>query len=102
MSRKRAFVYTLPVLLVACGPKPITVNVPPPPAEFLTCTKAPERPDLAPLTAYPAEDNGPIYRKGDVDARDLAIARYVIDLRAAYFDCNNNLAKVRDYYRSSE
>lgn len=91
-----------PLCLTACGPKPITVNTPSPPAEWLQCQQAPERPDLAPLSAYPAEDNGQIYRKGDVDARDLVIARYIIALRSAYFDCSNNLAKVKQYYAETE
>lgn len=93
MSKKLAFLYTLPLCLTACGPKPITISVPPPPAEWLQCQQAPERPDLAPLTTY---------AKPEVDARDLVIARYIIDLRAAYFDCQNQLGKVRDYYRSAE
>lgn len=83
--------------LVGCG-EPIKVNAPPPPAEWLRCAPTPETPALEPLSAYPAEDNGLIYRKRDVDGRDSVIARYIIALRAAHFDCANALQKMRDYY----
>ena len=94
---RTALTLCLAISLTACGPKPITVNAPPPPAEWLTCATEPERPSLDPITAYPAEDNGLIYRKGDVDARDSVIARYLLALRAAHFSCANNLAKVKQY-----
>ena len=88
-------------LLTACG-EPIKLNPPPPPASWLQCAPMPETPALDPLSAYPAEDNGLIYRKGDVDARDSVIARYIIALRGAHFDCANALQKVADYYAEQE
>lgn len=81
-----------PLALTACG-EPIQVNAPPPPADWLICADEPERPELAPLVTY---------AKPEVDARDSIIARYLLALRAAHFDCRNNLAKVKDYYREAE
>ena len=78
--------------LSACGPKPITVNAPPPPAEWLTCAAEPERPSLEPLNSVAGT-----YAKPEVDARDSVIARYLLALRAAHFSCANNLAKVKQY-----
>lgn len=83
--------------LVGCG-EPIKVNAPPPPTEWLKCAPMPETPALDPLTAYRAADNSLIYRKGNVDGRDSVIARYIVALRAAHFECANALQKVRDYY----
>jgi hypothetical protein len=92
----------LAISLTACGQPDIIVSAPPPPAEWLDCADEPQRPSLDPLTAYPAEDNGLIYRKGDVDARDSVIARYLVALRAAHFSCANNLAKVKQYHTEAE
>ena len=78
--------------LTACG-QPIKVNAPAPPAEWLSCQPAPETPTLAPLAPVAGT-----YAKPDVDARDSVIARYLLALRAAHFDCENALAKVRGYY----
>ena len=80
------------LLLTACG-QPIRPNLPPPPQEWLTCEPAPERPALAPLNGV-----ADTYAKPEVDARDSAIARYIIALRAAHFNCANNLEKVRGYF----
>lgn len=85
------------LVLTACGPKPITVNAPPPPAEWMRCEAEPERPKLAPLSPVAGT-----YGKIEVDARDSLIARYILALRAAHFDCANNLAKVRDYHTAAE
>ncbi len=79
-------------LLTACG-DPVKVNLPPPPAEWLTCEDAPERPALAPLTP-----NGGTYNKPEVDARDSAIARYLLALKAAHYDCADKLQRVRGYF----
>jgi len=83
--------------LTACGPKPITVNAPPPPAEWMRCEPEPARPSLSPLTGIAGT-----YAKPEVDARDSAIARYILALRAAHFDCANNLAKVRQYHEAAK
>ena len=86
---KLAAVSLTMVLLTACGQPDIVVSTPPPPAEWLTCQAAPERPTLDPLATY---------SKPEVDARDSVIARYIIDLRAAHFSCWSNLERIKDYY----
>ena len=91
-----------PFALTACGPKPITVNAPAPPAGWMVCQKLPVAPDLKPLTPFQLSDGRMVYLKADVDARDSQIARYVIEVRGAWFDCSNNLAKVRDYHTAAE
>ena len=78
-------------LLTACG-TPIRPNLPPP-QEWLTCEPAPQRPALAPLNGVAGT-----YAKPEVDARDSAIARYIIALRAAGFDCRDKLQRVRGYF----
>ena len=83
--------------LSACGGEPIKVNAPPPPAEWLRCEAEPERPMLAPLNGIAGT-----YAKPEVDARDSLIARYILALRAAHFDCANQLGKVRDYHAAAE
>lgn len=87
--------------LTACG-EPIKVNAPPPPREWLQCAPMPESPALDPLAAYREADNSLIYRKGDVDARDSVIARYIVAMRAAHLDCENALERLRDYYDGVE
>jgi hypothetical protein len=102
MSKKRAFLYTLPLCLTACGPKPITVNVPPPPASYMVCEQLPARPDLKPLVPFVLSDGRKVYLVDEVNARDAEIARYVVQARGAWFSCFNQLAKVRDFYRAAE
>lgn len=92
MQTKIALTLCSSLALVSCG-EPIKVNTPPPPAEWLQCEAEPDRPNLAPLVTY---------AKPEVDARDSLIARYLLALRAAHFDCANNLAMVKDYYREAE
>ena len=88
------------LFLTACTP-PIRVGAPPPPREWLVCATMPGRPDLAPLQAYTSPDGETVYVKRDTDARDLVIAGYVLDLRAAWFDCHNKLGMVRDYHEKT-
>jgi hypothetical protein len=102
MSKKLAFLYALPLCLTACGPKPITVNAPSPPASYMVCEELPARPDLKPLEAIALPDGRMAYLKAETDARDAKIARYVVESRAIWFECFNNAAKLRDYYRSAE
>jgi hypothetical protein len=90
------------LFLTACGQPDIIVSAPAPPAEWLDCTRAPDRPNLAPLEVLTGPNGEAVYLKRNTDKRDLAIAGYVIDLRAAYFDCSNKLAKVKQYVEESE
>ncbi len=83
---------SLAVSLAGCG-EPIRVNAPPPPQEWLQCAPAPDMPNVTPLAPVAGT-----YAKPEVDARDSLIARYIMALRAAHFDCSNQLGKVRDYY----
>jgi hypothetical protein len=99
---KPALFLALPFALTACGPKPITVNVPPPPASYMVCEELPARPDLKPLEAFALPDGRMAYLKAETDARDAQIARYVVESRAIWFECFNNAAKLRDYYRNAE
>jgi hypothetical protein len=84
------------LLLSACTP-PIKVGAPPPPAAWLVCKPAPARPSLPGLTPI-----GEHYAKEQVDRRDKAIAEYILDLRAAHFDCKLQLSKVSDYHEAAE
>ena len=83
--------------LSACTGERIRVNAPPPPKEWLVCAPEPARPQLPGLTPL-----GEHYSKPQVDARDSAIARYVLDLRAAWFDCSVKLGKVRTYHEKAD
>ena len=87
--------------LSACQ-KPIKVNPPPPPADYLVCQILPERPDLEPLEAIETDNGAKVYPKPQTDARDAVIARYVISLREAFFSCANQLNRVSDYYAEQE
>jgi hypothetical protein len=95
MSKKWLFLTMLP--LASCG-DPIKVGAPPPPAEWMTCAEMPARPDLSPLEAITLPDGRVVYSKPATDARDAAIARWVVEARGAWFSCSTNLAKVRDYH----
>ena len=97
MSKKAAFLY-ITLALSGCGPKPIVLNPPPPPKEWLVCAPMPDRPNLAPLVPVPLSDGTVAYLKRDTDARDAEIARYILRSREAWFSCHNQLAKVREYY----
>jgi hypothetical protein len=84
--------------LSACAGETITVNAPPPPREWMVCEKLPVAPDLKPLVAFQLSDGRTVYLVDDVNARDAQIARYIINIRGAYFSCSNNLEKVRGYH----
>ncbi len=88
--------------LAACGQPDIVVSAPPPPAEWLVCAPEPDRPSLFPLAPLTLPNGAEAYDKGQTDARDSAIARYILDLRAAHFDCRNRLGQVRDFYAAQE
>lgn len=100
VSKIPAFLCTL--ILTACGGETITVNTPPPPAEYLICDTLPEPPDISPLTPIVASNGTKVYLKAEVDTRDGEIARWLIAVRGAWFDCSNQLGKVRDYYEAAE
>lgn len=87
--------------LAACG-EPIEVNPPPPPPEYLTCKEMPTAPDLSPLEAFVLPDGRTAYLKPETDARDAHIARYVVALRGAYYDCAGQLGRVKDYVEATE
>lgn len=88
--------------LTACHGEPIQVGAPQPPREYLTCADAPPVPDLEPLAAIALPNGMKAYDKGQTDTRDSVIARYILDLRAARFDCANQLGRVRDYVEGVE
>lgn len=87
--------------LTACNRETIKLNPPPPPASYMTCEQLPAVPDIEPLTAYNTGDVQ-VYLKPNVDQRDGEIARWIVDVRGAWFSCWNQLAKVRDYYAEME
>lgn len=88
--------------LTACGGETITVNAPPPPASYLICDTLPEPPDISPLTPIVASNGTKVYLADEVNARDSKIARWIVDVRGAWFSCKNNLQRVSDYYESQE
>lgn len=90
------------IALASCGGDTITVNPPPPPASFMVCETLPAAPNLAPLEAVTLADGRVVYLKADVDARDGSIARYIVNVRGAWFSCHNQLTAVRDYYDAVE
>lgn len=87
----------LTLLCAACG-EPIKLNPPPPPADKLVCAELPSPPAVEPLEAFQASNGALVYPKADVDARDSEIARWVVELRGAWFSCSSQLGWVRDYY----
>ncbi len=82
----------------ACAGERINVGTPPPPKQWLVCKPAPDRPALEALQVYVLPNGSIVYDKGQTDTRDGYIAEYVLDLRAAHFDCEMQLGKVRDYF----
>jgi hypothetical protein len=68
----------------------------------MVCEELPARPDLKPLEAIALPDGRMAYLKAETDARDAAIARYVVQARGAWFSCANAVHKIRDYYRNAE
>lgn len=87
---------------MACGGEKIEVGTPPPPASYLICDTLPDVPDISPLTPITASNGTRVYLKAEVDARDSLIARWIVDVRGAWFSCSNQIAKVRDYYEAAE
>ncbi len=85
----------------ACGPQ-IDVGTPPPPDSYLTCEALPPAPSVSRLQAIPMPDGMLAYPKADVDARDAEIARFIVSIRGAWFDCSNQLERVSDYYDATE
>ena len=84
--------------IAGCGNTPIEVGMPPPPAEWLTCEKMPVAPDLKPLERIALPNGGFAYLVPETNARDAQIARYIVALRGAHFDCWNKLEQVRGYH----
>lgn len=85
------------LFLAACS-QTLDLNRPAPPHERLVCAALPAAPDISPLEAVTASNGALVYMKADVDARDTGIARYIVAVRGAWFDCSSNLEWVRDYY----
>lgn len=91
----------IPLALTACN-EPVRLGPLPPPPDKLVCEEMPERPDLKPLEAFKLPDGTLAYRKADVDARDGHIARYIIALNGAYFDCRRTVDWNRTYWETAE
>ena len=94
----RYLILASPIFLAACG-EPIEVGLPPPPREWLSCKEMPLAPDLKPLERITLPDGRVVYLARETNDRDAEIARYIVDLRGAWFDCHNQLAKVRGYFK---
>lgn len=67
----------------------------------MVCAPIPEAPRIEGLMAFQVGE-GMAYDKGQVDARDAKIARWLIELRGAWFECSNQLAWIREYYEAQE
>jgi hypothetical protein len=63
----------------------------------MVCAALPTPPAIEGLVAYQVGE-GLAYDKGQVDARDAKLARWIVSLRDAWFECSTNLAWVRQYY----
>lgn len=87
---------------MACPGERINVNAEPPPAEYLVCDELPAAPNLRDLEAITAANGALVYLKPATDARDAKIARYIVALRGAYFNCYNQLGRVADYVEGTE
>ena len=83
--------------LAACNDQ-IDLGIPPPPASYMVCEELPAAPELAPLSAIVLDDGREVYLKADVDARDVPVARYIVEVRGAWFSCSNQLERISDYY----
>lgn len=81
--------------------KPIELNPPPPPAERLVCAELPTPPRIEGIIPYQSGE-GYVYDKGQVDARDAKVARYILQVRDAWFECSTQLAWLRDYYAAQD
>lgn len=87
--------------LMACG-EPVKLNPPPPPPERMVCDGLPIPEGIKALEAFMAGDGIPAYYKGDVDARDAAIARWILAMRDAHESCSSQLAWVKAYYEAQD
>ena len=90
------------IFLAGCQAKQIETNVPRPPDEYLSCDAFPAVPPAAPLTPVMGPSGATVYLKTETDARDVKISRFILQMRASWFDCYQNLTKVREYYESAE
>lgn len=68
----------------------------------MVCAGLPAVPKIEPLTAFVAGDGIIAYNKPQVDERDVTIARWIVDVRGAWFSCSNQLERVRDYYAEQD
>jgi hypothetical protein len=88
-------------LVTGCNER-LEVNPPPPPAKYLTCQELPAVPAIAPLTPIRTANGTTVYLTAETDARDAQIARWIVDVRGAWFDCSNQLGRVRTYVENAE
>jgi hypothetical protein len=89
------------LFLTACG-EPIRVNAPPPPEDWLVCRELPARPNLEPLERITLSDGRIVYLAQQTNARDAQIARWIVEAQNVHFECWNNAAKVRQYYKDTK
>ena len=94
--RKAITAILLTIFLAGCQAKQIETNV------SLSCDAFPVAPPIAPLTPVMGPSGATVYLKTETDARDVKISRFILQIRAAWFDCYQNLAKVRGYYEAAE
>lgn len=66
------------------------------------CAELPAKPDVLPLVAFVAENGALVYSKADVDARDVLIAEYIVEVRGSWFSCHSQLGWNRDYFAAQE
>ena len=90
------------IFLAGCQAKQIETNVPRPPDEYLSCDAFPVVPPIAPLTPVMGPSGATVYLKNETDARDVKISRFILQMRAAWFDCFQNINNLRTYYENAE
>lgn len=90
------------IFLAGCQAKQIETNVPRPPDEYLSCDAFPVVPPIAPLTPVMGPSGATVYLKNETDARDVKISRFILQMRAAWFDCFQNINSLRTYYENAE
>lgn len=100
--RKATTAILLTIFLAGCHNKELETNVPRPPDEYLSCDAFPVVPPIAPLTPVMGPSGATVYLKSETDARDVKVSRFILQIRASWFDCWQNLAKVREYYEAAE
>ncbi|MEM9085288.1 MAG: hypothetical protein AAGB23_05145 [Pseudomonadota bacterium] len=61
----------------------------------------PAVPAIQALQPIMMDEGALVYLKSDVDARDATVARFLVNIRGAWFDCANQLQKVADYYEAA-